>query len=105
MELNIDQPEVLREFAYAQGWLPRGVEILRLEIADAESAHINMRSFFSDDTTLIFQQPLSNGDTAAGAQFSLMVDAASALTAKEGHLPTLLGYAEEELILCLRDAD
>jgi hypothetical protein len=54
-----------------------------------------MRSFFSDDTTLIFQQPLSKGDTAAGAQFSLMVDAASALTAKEGHLPALLGYAEE----------
>ena len=110
MKLSIEQPEAIREFAYAQGWLPRGVEVTHLENADpgdgvvndiSKSANTSLRGHLSNATTLIFKQA---GETnAPDEDFMAMVDAASSLTHKEGEHPILLGYAEEERILCMRD--
>ena len=110
MKLSIEQPEAIREFAYAQGWLPRGVEVTHLENADPgdgvvndidKSANTSLRGYLSNATTLIFKQA---GETnAPDENFMAMVDAANSLTHKKGEHPILLGYAEEERILCMRD--
>ena len=108
MKLSIDQPEAIREFAYAQGWLPRGVEVTLLENVDPsgninDGENTNLRGHLSNESTLIFRQ--AGGEKAADEGFMSMVDAVSALTHKEGEHPVLLGYAEEERILCMRDVD
>lgn len=107
MKLTIEQPEAIREFAYAQGWLPRGVAVTHLEhlepsgsINDPENT--NLRGHLSNAATLIFKQ--AGGVNATDAGFMAMVDLAGA-TQKENECPLLLGYAEEERILCMRDID
>ncbi len=110
MKLTVEQPEAIREFAYAQGWLPRGVEVTHLEYVDpsdsennaiGKSANTNLRGHLSNATSLIFKQAGEANTT--DEDFMAMVDAASALTHKEDEHPILLGYAEEERILCMRD--
>ncbi|MEZ7819077.1 MAG: hypothetical protein ACI8RT_001417 [Candidatus Azotimanducaceae bacterium] len=100
MKLTIDEPEAIREFAYAQGWLPRGVEVTRLETADT-SATTCLRGYLSNETTLVFKQ--ADGPSDTHASFMAMVEAANELHHQEGEQPVLLGYAEEEKILCMRD--
>ena len=108
MKLTIEEPEAIREFAYAQGWLPRGVEVTHLEnlepsgsMNDAENT--NLRGHLSNAATLIFKQ--AGGVNATDAGFMAMVEVAGALTHRENECPLLLGYAEEERILCMRDID
>ena len=102
MRLTIEQPEAIREFAYAQGWLPRGVEVTHLENVDpSDSVQIHLRGHLSNATTLIFKQ--ADEDDVTDESFMAMIDAANALTHKEDEQPVLLGYAEKERILCMRD--
>lgn len=102
MRLTIEQPEAIREFAYAQGWLPRGVEVTHLENVDpSDSVQIYLRGHLSNATTLIFKQ--ADEDDVTDESFMAMIDAANALTHKEDEQPVLLGYAAEERILCMRD--
>ena len=102
MKLTIEKPEAIREFAYAQGWLPRGVEVIRLEnVGPTSSVNLHLRGHLSNATTLIFKQAAEADATDEG--FMAMVDAANALTHKEDEQPVLLGYAAEERILCMRD--
>jgi hypothetical protein len=102
VRVTIEQPEAIREFAYAQGWLPRGVEVTHLENVDpSDSVQIYLRGHLSNATTLIFKQ--ADEDDVTDESFMAMIDAANALTHKEDEQPVLLGYAEKERILCMRD--
>lgn len=111
MKLSLDTPEQLSELAYAQGWLPRSVSVTRLTIAGPGNMNCVLRGHLSSDDSLIFKQSLpwvaKYPDIPAPVE-RLDVEAAffSALrdqTALVARMPRILGYAEEERILCMQD--